>query len=362
VRRLALLLLTAACGQSPIRAGDFPAEFARAVCKVEARCRNEARYLEQRCEEETAALYEPDLAKAMARGKARFDPTEAQSCLDGLRKRGCEDAPPETSQACERAVTGTVTQGQGCDWIFECATGRCEPATPGECPATCRAAGPEGASCTDIPCDLRAGLRCISSVCSRLHAAGESCKSPSDCAAGLFCSALELCVPRAAEQASCDSDAECAAGLFCDLSREGGLCRKRFAQGEACTTGLAEAIDFACADGLVCRGFIFRKAGSTPGTCAPPGEAGATCVAGADVSGCAGGLLCAAGTCADKPVSGPCTVNEDCKDGVAYCDGSACRLLLAEGASCTDSTQCAEGFCDPASSSCGSSDPTCHER
>jgi hypothetical protein len=361
MRRVGLLLLVAGCGQSPPTAGDFPAGFARAVCEVQARCRNQARYLEQQCEEETAGLYSGDLDKAVGRGKAVFDPRQAQACIDGMRGRGCEPAPPEINQACERAVIGMIAQGQPCDWIFECAAGRCEPASTGACPAACAAGGSEGAPCAGTPCDLRAGLRCIGSVCSRLRAAGDSCKSSTDCAAGLFCSALERCAVRGSEQASCDIDEECGVGLFCDLSREGGLCRKRFVQGEPCTTGSPDAIRFACGDGLVCRGFSFAKTGSIPGVCAPAGEPGATCVANAQLTGCAEGLVCAGGSCADKTVNGPCAQDADCRDGVAYCDGTQCRLLLPEGASCTASSQCQERFCDPGSRTCQTSDPSCHE-
>jgi hypothetical protein len=358
---LPLLLLVVGCGKAPLAAGDFPAEFARAVCEVEARCRNEAHFLEQQCEEETAALYAPDLDKAVARGKAVFDPAQGQACVEGLRARGCEPVTPETSQACERAVTGKVGQGEPCNWLFECAAGRCEPASPGACPAACGPVAGEGGSCAAMPCDLRAGLRCIDRVCSRLRAAGGGCRSSSDCGRGLFCTAVQKCAARGGEQAGCDADEECAVGLFCDVSREGGLCRKRFAQGEACTTGSAEAIRLACADGMVCRGFSYAKAGATAGVCAAAGEPGASCVASAQVSGCAEGLSCVGGTCAEKSVSGPCAQDDECRDGVAYCDGANCRLLLANGAACAASSQCEERFCEPVSMKCEASDPSCHE-
>lgn len=356
-----VLLLAAACGSGTVTAAGFPAAFAKAVCGVQAKCRAEAAYLEQQCESDAASLYAPDLMKAIAAGKSTYDPPQAQICLDGLGARGCERTPPEVDQACERAVPGTVVAGASCSWIFECATGRCEPDGPGACPAKCGAVSAEGASCAAAPCDLRAGLRCIDNVCSKLHTVDQKCSSTSDCALTLFCDGFGKCAQRAFEQASCDAGEQCAAGLFCDLAPNGGLCRKQIGDGSACTAASAETIRFACVDGDLCRGFSFAKTGATPGTCAPLGEVGASCIAAAQVTGCGDGLVCTGGRCADKPVSGPCAQYGDCKDGVAYCDGTQCHLLKTPGATCASSTECASLFCEPSSGTCVESSAACHE-
>jgi hypothetical protein len=315
---LVLLLPAVACGSGTVKAADFPAAFGRAVCQVQSPCRGEASYLETQCEGDAAAVYGGDLAKAIAAGKSIFDGQQAQACLDGLHARGCGRTPPAVDQACERAVKGTVAVGGNCNWIYECATGRCEPESAGACPAKCVAVSGPGESCSDGPCDLRAGLRCIANACSALHTVNQKCKSIDDCALDLFCDLLTgVCAVRSFEQASCEADEQCADGLFCDASPEGGLCRKRIAQGRSCTASSAEAIRFACVDGSVCRGFNFTKAATTPGTCAALGEVGASCVASAQVTGCAEGLICGGGKCADKPVSGPCAQDDDCKEGVA---------------------------------------------
>ena len=362
MRRIApLLALALGCAKATVSARDFPALFARAVCEVQMTCRGEATFLEQQCEADSGALFAPDLDKALAAKKAVFDPGQAQACLDGLRARGCDRTPPEVDQACERAVTGTLQKGQPCSWIFECAQGRCEPALAGGCPASCGTAAGEGQSCADSPCDLRAGLRCIENVCSRLHAPGGKCSSDSDCAPGLYCDGFDKCSTRAFEQASCQSDTECATGLFCDAGAEGGLCRKRFAQGASCTAASEQSIATACAEGLVCKGFRFAKTGATPGTCVTLGQIGAACVASAQVTGCAEGLSCNGGFCADKPTSGACAAPEDCKDGVAYCDGSQCKPLKGVGDACATSEECESRSCDPSAGKCASSDPSCHE-
>ncbi len=359
-----LLLLAAACGSgsTPITAAGFPAAYARAVCETQSRCRQEAHFLEQQCEDGAAAVYLPDLPKAIAKGVSKFNASQAQACVDGLSARGCERTPPEVDQACESAVTGTIASGSSCNWLFECAAGRCDPQGPGACPPSCGPVSGEGAPCSAAPCDLRAGLRCIDNVCSKLHGVDQKCSSISDCAVNLFCDGLtSKCAVRTFEQASCGADEECAAGLWCDLSAQGGLCRKKIAQGQSCTATGADAIRGACVDANLCRGFNFSKTGATAGTCAAIGELGASCVGGAQVTGCGGGLVCTGGTCANKPVSGPCVQPDDCKDGVAFCDGSQCQLLEDDGATCTASGQCQSSFCDPALGKCAEFSGACHE-
>lgn len=362
-----MLLFASACGSGTVTAAAFPAAFGQAVCEVQSRCRGEARYLEQQCEDDSASIYAADLAKAIAAGKSKFDAAQAQACLDGLRARGCDREAPEVDQACERAVLGTIPAGASCSWLFECATGRCIADGPGACPAKCVAVGAEGANCNGASCDLRAGVTCIDNVCSKLHAVDQKCFSTGDCALDLYCDGFGKCSQRAFEQASCSGDTQataneqCAAGLYCDQGSEGGLCRRKIAAGASCTAASADAIGSACVDGNVCKGFSFAKSGVTAGTCTPLGDVGAACVASAQVTGCGDGLVCAAGKCAEKPVSGTCAQEGDCKDGVAYCDGSQCRLLKTGGADCASSPECASRFCEPSSGMCVENDAACHE-
>jgi hypothetical protein len=332
------------------------------VCETQARCRQQAHFLEQQCEASASSLFSRDLTKAIAAGRSRFDAAQAQACLDGLQARGCERTLPAVDQACESAVMGAVAAGGSCNWLYECSTGRCDPQGPGVCPATCGTVAGEGVPCSTAPCDLRAGLRCIDNVCSRLHTVDQKCSSSFDCALGLFCDGISSkCAPRTFEQASCASNEECAAGLFCDVSPQGGLCRRKIAQGQSCTAASAKSSRSACADGNVCKGYTFAKSGVTPGACAALGDLGASCIAAAQITGCAGGLVCTAGACADKPVSGPCAQPEDCKEGFAYCDGSQCHLLKAEGTACASSPECASGFCDPGTGKCVEQSAACHE-
>ena len=357
--RSAVLLFAAACGSGTVTQAAFPDAFAKAVCEVQARCHHDSRYVEQQCEDDEHAIFGLDLDKAVRAGKALFVPHEAQACLDGLRARGCDIAAPDVS-ACKRAVKGTLAAGTSCNWLYECAADVCTAKIAGGCPAKCRTVSGEGGPC-EPTCDERAGLRCIDNVCSRLHTADQKCGTDYDCAAGLYCDLLYgKCATRSSEQTVCENDHQCADGLWCDHSAEGGLCRKKIATGASCIANSAEAIQNACVDGDVCKGFTFAKAGATAGTCAPTGEVGASCVATAQVSGCGNGLVCKNGGCVEKPVSGPCTVSEECKDGVAYCDGSQCQLLKGEGAACGSSVECQSHDCDD-SGKCVELESLCHE-
>src|SRR5438552_15220859 len=132
--RAFLLLFLAGCGGGSIGAADFPAAFAKAVCVPQARCRTSAAYEEKLCEEEVSSLFAPDLDKAIKAGRSRFDPGQAQKCLDGVVAAGCDRPPPEVAQACASAVAGLVPSGGQCNWAFECVSGLCIPAQPGACP------------------------------------------------------------------------------------------------------------------------------------------------------------------------------------------------------------------------------------
>jgi hypothetical protein len=322
-----------------------------------------AAYEEKLCQDEVAGLYDPDLGKAMKAGRARFDPGQAQKCLDGIGAAGCDRVPPEVSQACINAVKGILAVGAQCYWTYECASGLCTPQQPGACPATCLAPAGEGGACpakSGAGCDDRAGLRCIGSICSKLHGAGQPCTFDSDCGVAFYCSAAGACAQRGNEQASCTGSNECAADQYCQLVASGGLCRRKVAQGKPCGEDQAHSLSAAvqCADGLVCKGFTAAKGGPAPGTCSPPSDAGGSCTA-ADITGCAAGLDCVAGKCAPPPASGPCPGGE-CLEGTAFCDAAGqCQKLKADGAACAEAKECRSRFCN--GGKCEVPAGACHE-
>jgi len=364
MRRAFLLLVMAGCGGG-IVAGDFPGAFAKAVCQQQARCRTAAAYEERLCEDEIAGLYAPDLAKAIKAGRAQFVPGQAQKCLDGISAAGCDRIPADVAEACTNAVKGLLATDAQCNWAYECASGLCIPQQLGACPATCLMPVAEGGTCpakSGAGCDDRLGLRCIASVCSKLHSQGQPCTFDSDCAVALYCSAAGACEPRGNDQASCNAGNECAAGQYCQLFDPGGLCHKKVAQGKPCGEDQAHAISAAveCEDGLVCMGFTGGKGVPVTGTCSAPSDVGGACTTGAGITGCAQGLDCVNGKCALPPSTGPC-VDGECLDGTAYCDSAGqCQSLKPDGAACADGKECQSRSCDSAGK-CGPAAGACHE-
>ena len=359
---LSLLLLSSACGNGPLTAANFPAAYAKAYSEPVSRCRHQAAFLAQADLAGTQGTYDTDLPKALKLGRAAFDATQAQLCLDALTGRDC-DRVNETPTACFNSVRGLVPDGGACSWLFECAHGFC--GGDNGCPSKCPGALTLGAECPgkgNVQCDQRLGIDCIASVCSAPLAVGGTCDESSRCAMGLFCDSFDSkCATKKNEQVVCAVDEECVHGLYCQLSGDAGLCRKKVAQGKPCGDDANHARSAAseCADGLLCAGFSLKP--PHPGVCSAPGDVGAACTASADVSGCAEGLNCKGGLCALPPNPGQSCFSCVCADG-AYCDAdpaaascdpaAKCKAVLADGQTCTRSDQCAGRNCDSNTGTC----------
>ena len=67
----------------------------------------------------------------------RFDPAAAASCLDQLTRAECQIAAVDL-RLCDRALRGTVPEGEACGSSLACAEGVC--AIEASCPGHCRAA------------------------------------------------------------------------------------------------------------------------------------------------------------------------------------------------------------------------------
>ena len=369
MRRFQLLLAALpcllACGHGDLTAAEFPAAYAQAYSGQVSRCRAEAAYLAQQDLASVRDLFAVDLPKAIKLGRAAFDPVQARACLAALSGRGCGRV-TATPTACFNAVHGLVPDGGACAWYLECAHGFCSGDTG--CPSTCVGALGQGAQCpdkvTNAQCDLRLGVDCIASVCSPPLAAGAVCDETSRCAAGLYCDSFaSKCAALKNEQVVCGADEECADGLYCQQSSGGGLCRKKVAQGLPCGEDPDHATSAAseCQDGLLCAGFSRKPL--QPGACAAPGDVGAACAAGRDVTGCARGLNCSGGACALPPGPGNPCFGGGCIDG-AWCDAAGrCQAQGSDGAACTQDVQCAGHRCDPGSGKCATPDSlhACHE-
>ena len=85
-----------------------------------------------------------------------------------------------------------------------------------------------GEMCTQ-PTDCRAGLGCTAGVCTPRHSGimGSSCELTADCGTGLYCSTARTCQMggTGASGASCQSAADCRVGLICFAFGFGGVCQ-----------------------------------------------------------------------------------------------------------------------------------------
>lgn len=243
-------------------------------------------------------------------GRAVVDPEQLAACLAALEAADCADT--ARAQACERALVGTLAQGDSCLNSAECSPGlrchgitcgTCQPALPtgatcdanvagceGYCytqfagtPGTCLASNLlEGELCSGVFSDCEAPLRCVrvnddERRCQPCPQPGEVCGEPG--------SGLLGCDPA---QASCEAGV-CQALIFVDPGQ-------------------------ACEQDRICRGICVQ------GQCRPAPQLGEACP---PLSGaCAGALgLCGSdGVCRPRPKEGEaCQGYDSCERGLT-CD------------------------------------------
>ncbi len=246
-------------GRSDLREFCFDA-FGADIERLKGVCSAEDLSFTQGMERGAAKLCSTDVAAALSRGRATFDPDAARSCVEMLRSKAMvQSSETDTFFAhspCDRVLLGTQAEGAACRFSVECR---------------------EGLACVGY----RSG---VDGVCKKPPGAGEAC---SEQAYGtiLNASAVALHHP------------PCARGAWCDRT----TCRPRTPAGKTCTRS------DACDEGLVC----------TVGKCAVAAPKGGACSTSQD---CSFGLWCdrrggaSAGKCASKREAGqPCTSNDDCK-------------------------------------------------
>ena len=235
-----------------------------------------------------------EIAKAIAAGRAVYDPAQGASCQAALASLTCETLDTGLLvSSCLAALTGTVANGGTCWNDVDCAAGTCS-SSAATCPSTCEAFATLGQSCASASCSPEL-------VCDG------TCKVPS--AAGGTC--------------PCQPSAWCGSGSVCAARQTSGACNP--SNGEQCALG------------YVCAGATGSE------TCQPYVGLGGSCAA-SDVL-CGPGYVCTAGTCASYP-----TLGQACT-GIclgSYCDLVGTQTCLAPknlGASCLFATECASGAC-----------------
>lgn len=362
---IAVAALLVGCGSksgpSSMLVDDFALKVATWGCGIVSKCSFQvANYSVQAC----LQTYNPaaDLKTAINAGRATYDGSQAQACIDALNGLSCSaltgsiNPPP----ACRAALKGAVAAGGSCrsTWVdFDCVSGYCQTGSAASCSGTCAAYAQQGGACSaTIKCDV--GLVCSNGRCSPPPAQGGN---------GATCN------PN-------NQGSDCISGYYCfgAPSATTGTCTAQVAAGGACGADLNHALAALnlaggqCGSGLVCKGLIIdNTTGSvTPGICAIPVDEAASCTPASagksTVTGCKYGLVCPSGTCARPPASGACAndLYTTCVlNGVAfgtggnYCDSTTtCQPPKAAGAPCASSAECGGLSC--VSSVCAA---ICHE-
>lgn len=204
--------------------------------------------------------------------------------------------------------------GIDCEWTLDELGGaslQCRDSGGIACTATLRGIALSAAPACCLPGDATCGATAACTLVARAGdgpiagtacvertgevAEGESCARTEpgrdDCAAGLFCTALGASSGERVCQRLCREDADCAAGDRCTDSGavpSVGVCAP------PCDPFAATP----CGDGLACQPLVTVEGDSFPACAAEgSGAAGERC----DIVGCIAGLVCPAGTAAERP-------------------------------------------------------------
>ncbi len=312
--RAIVLAVIAACGDTgggggPIAIGDLAAAVKGYACNQAVRCGlvDDLFTCSKLGSFQLAVgLDDPDTIAAAEAGLVAYDGNAAAECLAGLTA-SCDRTAPQRRYpaACDQVFTGKVADQGTCEISQECIGAYCSVTCSTTCcPGTCFGSTPPPPR----------------------PALGESCQTNPECIDS-YCDQTYTCVPLQLAGGSCNGDQQCEVGAIC-LS---GTCSFLAPEGDPCQ----QATD--CLN-------IGDRCGSDH-TCARYALTGEMCPLGDE---CVPYDRCDAGTCAHGPMLGdPCGSTGECVDR-SYCDQTTlkCTALLADGAPCMSSQQCASNSCD----------------
>lgn len=266
----------------------------------------------------------------------------------------------------------TTCPPSNCGSGLTCVIGKCLPPQPsgakcavysdckiGACNNNlCANPGDYGTSCANAPCNDN--LFCIHNICTN-NDDGAACNVNNPCPAGYYCNGI-CSHYKTREDFPCAVSSDCEDGLTCGFVITGdllGRCSSKLENGASCKSA-SDCFHGYCTDG-VCSGTFKSQPGAKCSN-------SYTCVTNS----------CNAGECADygsgpqaigQPCDGECVDGAVCQEqtegtGVTICrttglptsDGTCsdnqivlngkCYIPRNNGMYCTDSTQCATGFCN----------------
>jgi len=230
------------------------------------------------------------LAAAVPAGIVKYDPALGRECLEYLEAESC--AYPDydgREAACARALSGTLSVGQPCTYLGQCA----------------------GAAECDISGCVEDG-QCCAGTCAVPGGVGTACSSSHGCLEDYYCDDSDTCQSRAAMGDECDFETTCPRNAYCrstDPTDEfgAGVCAAFSGLGEPCEPALLDCADW--------------DTWCNPGT--------HTCARLADVGE-------------------PCVGYDGCQHD-SYCDGNSCKPLGRVGEPCGEGClmylACSEGVC-----------------
>ncbi len=277
-----------------------------------------------------------EMSKSVAAGRAKFDASKAQACIDSVKNSSCADLAngvmDAPNSACNQAVAGQVANGGNCFSGNDCSPGSFCDKSNNQCPGKCTAK-------VAINGDCSAGQSCVVGSSCIFNSAGSAAKCVSNVGANQPCGS---------------SVADCQGGLSCQGASGSRTCQAPPTSG-SCKFG-------TCAPGFACPGAGIMGG---QGTCTPAKAVGAACTVGQNE--CILGSTCVGGTCKIAKVGDACGVIGSgnsgefalCAEG--WCNwnpgagqfAGTCQPLKAVGADCGGSEECAGGgSCDPNTGKC----------
>jgi len=273
---------------------------AKAVCASLLKCLGEQKLRafvdSEVCEDRFAAGFAQSdfssLSDSIKRGRVELHADSLEQCYADTRKQSCAIQTERLPASCQKALAGTVAEGDTCTTGADCAGGAfCEA---GACPRVCSPRQDAAGSCTrDEEC--KSGLICVQSKCTAPAAIGEPCGGTSGavCALGTSClgsttEAAGQCATNASVQVGAVGEVctpggtLCLEGLSCAYDGDQGFnCQVAVAAGEACHL----ALPTQCPTAQYCT----AEDVTTEGRCAALPVEGEPCVLGSE---CAGGHVC----------------------------------------------------------------------